>query len=68
MIDWQIAEQLTPEDLQERGTTAAKLKKLWMDVADDMALIPENNVKVTVDEGTVTILVSQTLMECMRGC
>ena len=68
MVDWQIAEQLTPEDMQERGTTAAKLKQLWMDVADDMALIPENNVKVTVEDGTVTILVSQTLMECMRGC
>ncbi|WP_243545090.1 hypothetical protein [Pseudodesulfovibrio tunisiensis] len=66
-MGWVIAESFPKEDLEKEGVSSTWLQKKWMDVADDMALIPERNVRVVEEGGVVRIEVSQELMECVRG-
>ncbi len=68
MSEWNSVESFTLEALAEDGVTPADLKKRWEEVADDMALIPERNVRVTEQNGMVRVEVSQELLDCMRGC
>lgn len=65
--EWTIAESYAVADMDEQGVTAKWLEGKWMNVAEDMALIPENNVRVIEEDGIVRVEVSVYLMECMRG-
>lgn len=65
--EWTVAESYTIEEMAEQGVNVNKLKSKWLNVAEDMALIPENNVRVLHDNGVVRVEVSMYLMECMRG-
>ena len=65
--EWTVAESHSLEDLKEQGVSPKWLEGKWMNVADDMALIPENNVRVVEENGMVRVEVSTYLMECMRG-
>lgn len=65
--EWVVAESYPLEDLKEQGVTPKWLEGKWLNVAEDMALIPENNVRVIEEDGNVRIEVSVYLMECMRG-
>lgn len=65
--EWTIAESYAKADMEENGVTATWLAGKWMNVAEDMALIPENNVRVIEEDGIVRVEVSVYLMECMRG-
>lgn len=65
--EWTVAESYTLEDMKENGVSPKWLEGKWMNVAEDMALIPENNVRVIVDNGICRVEVSTYLMECMRG-
>ena len=65
--EWVIAESYPITDMEEQGTTPKALEGKWLDVADDMALIPENNVRVIEENGVCRVEVSVYLMECMRG-
>jgi len=65
--EWVVAESYPVSDLKAEGMSPKWLESKWMNVADDMALIPENNVRVIVEDGVVRIEVSVYLMECMRG-
>ncbi|WP_419786824.1 hypothetical protein [Pseudodesulfovibrio sp.] len=65
--EWTVAESHSLAEMEEQGVSAKWLEKKWMDVAEDMALIPENNVRTIEADGVVRIEVSMYLMECMRG-
>ena len=65
--EWTVAESHSLEDLKEQGVSPKWLEGKWMNVAEDMALIPENNVRVVEENGMVRVEVSTYLMECMRG-
>jgi len=65
--EWTVAESHSLAEMEEQGVSPKWLEKKWLDVADDMALIPENNVRIVEENGTVRIEVSMYLMECMRG-
>jgi|GEM_PF-451633 len=65
--EWTIAESYARTDMDEQGVTPEWLSGKWMNVAEDMALIPENNVRVVEEDGVVRVEVSVYLMECMRG-
>lgn len=65
--EWTVAESYSLDDLKEQGVSPKWLEGKWMNVADDMALIPENNVRVVEENGIVRVEVSTYLMECMRG-
>lgn len=65
--EWTVAESYARADMDEKGVTPEWLAGKWMNVAEDMALIPENNVRVVEEDGVVRIEVSVYLMECMRG-
>jgi hypothetical protein len=65
--EWTVAESYTVSDMEAEGISAKWLERKWMNVADDMALIPENNVRVIEENGIVRVEVSMYLMECMRG-
>jgi len=65
--EWTVAESHSLAELEAEGVSAAWLGRKWMNVADDMALIPENNVRVIEENGIVRVEVSVYLMECMRG-
>ncbi|WP_319470617.1 hypothetical protein [uncultured Pseudodesulfovibrio sp.] len=65
--EWVVAESYPLADMQEQGVSAKWLEGKWLNVAEDMALIPENNVRVSEKDGVVTVEVSMYLMECMRG-
>lgn len=65
--EWTVAESYTVGDMEAEGTSPKWLERKWMNVADDMALIPENNVRVIEENGVVRVEVSMYLMECMRG-
>lgn len=62
MSDWIKVAKLPKEspDLE------AEMQK-WIYVAEDMALIPENNVRSTDESDQITIEVSRELYDCMRG-
>lgn len=65
--EWTVAESYAKADLEENGVTPAWLEGKWLNVAEDMALIPENNVRIIEENGIVRVEVSTYLMECMRG-
>jgi len=65
--EWTVAESYALADMQEQGVSPKWLEGKWMNVAEDMALIPENNVRVVEEDGVVRVEVSTYLMECMRG-
>jgi len=65
--EWTVAESFSVTDLEAEGVAPKWLEKKWYNVAEDMALIPENNVRVIEEDGVVRIEVSMYLMECMRG-
>lgn len=65
--EWTVAESYPVEDLKAEGMSPKWLEGKWLNVAEDMALIPENNVRVIVEDGVVRVEVSVYLMECMRG-
>ncbi len=65
--EWVIAESYPLKDMLEGGMTPKALEGKWLDVADDMALIPENNVRIIEENGVCRVEVSVYLMECMRG-
>ncbi|MGE4505471.1 MAG: hypothetical protein AB7D51_09005 [Desulfovibrionaceae bacterium] len=67
MESWKVAESWPAEELFEMGQTPDTLKKKWENVADDMALIPELNVRVTIENEVVRVEVSEELFDCMRG-
>lgn len=66
-MGWVVAESYTVEELAKEGQDVQSLKTKWENVADDMALIPERNVKVTETAGSVRVEVSEELYSCMRG-
>ncbi len=65
--EWTVAESYSIKDMEEQGVTPKWLEGKWLNVAEDMALIPENNVRSIEENGIVRIEVSVYLMECMRG-
>ncbi len=65
--EWTVAESYSLADMKEQGVTPQWLEGKWLNVAEDMALIPENNVRVIEENGVVRVEVSMYLMECMRG-
>jgi hypothetical protein len=65
--EWVVAESYSLADMEEQGVSPKWLMGKWMNVAEDMALIPENNVRVIEEGGIVRVEVSVYLMECMRG-
>ncbi|GAB7021913.1 hypothetical protein [Salidesulfovibrio brasiliensis] len=67
MSEWVVAENYPKEELDKEGVTPEWLLGKWLDVAEDMALIPERNVRVEERGGVVFVEVSEELMNCMRG-
>lgn len=65
--EWTVAESYPREEMDAEGVSPKWLATKWMNVAEDMALIPENNVRVIEENGVVRVEVSMYLMECMRG-
>lgn len=65
--EWTVAESYARKDMDEQGVSPEWLAGKWMNVAEDMALIPENNVRVVEEDGVVRVEVSTYLMGCMRG-
>jgi len=65
--EWVVAESYLLKEMKENGVTPKWLEGKWLNVAEDMALIPENNVRVIMDDGVCRVEVSMYLMECMRG-
>lgn len=60
--EWVLAENVEGGP----GEAQALLGK-WYEVAEDMALIPERNVRVTSEAGRVRVEVSRELFDCMSG-
>ena len=67
MSEWNVIESYSLESMEEEGYSKESLQGKWEEVADDMALIPDRNVRVTELNGVVRVEVSQELLECMRG-
>lgn len=65
--EWTVAESYSVEELEANGVTPQWVEGKWLNVAEDMALIPENNVRLIVENGVARVEVSVYLMECMRG-
>lgn len=64
---WVVAESFPVEEMVKEGVSPSWLRTKWENVADDMALIPENNVRVEVRNDVCFVEVSEELMNCMRG-
>ena len=64
---WHIMETYTKEELDKENVSPAWIKAKWENIADDMALIPERNVRVVEEDGVVRIEVSQEIVDCIRG-
>ncbi|HMM37661.1 MULTISPECIES: hypothetical protein [Desulfovibrio] len=60
--EWVLAENVASEP----GEAEVLLAK-WHEVAEDMALVPELNVRVREEDGRVRVEVSQELYDCMSG-
>ena len=65
--EWVVAESYPVREMEGNGVTPEWLEGKWLNVAEDMALIPENNVRLIVENGVCRVEVSTYLMECMRG-
>ena len=50
-----------------KGVDPAELRYKWEEIAIDMALIPEENVRLYVEDSVVRIEVSEELYDCMAG-
>lgn len=61
-MGWKVAESHPLKDVDP-----AELRDKWACVAMDMALIPENNIRVYIEDGIVRIEVSEELYDCMAG-
>ncbi len=61
-MSWKVAESYPLKDVDP-----AELRDKWVNVAMDMALIPENNIRVYIEDGIVRIEVSEELYNCMAG-
>ncbi len=59
--EWILAEKV-PVD----GADPKALLTKWANVAEDMALVPELNVRMRVEEGQFVVEVSPELMEVFR--
>lgn len=66
-MSWKIAESYPAEELFEMGQSPDTLEKKWKNVAEDMALIPDMNVRVVLENEVVRVEVSEELFDCMRG-
>ncbi|MGE4552828.1 MAG: hypothetical protein AB7D57_06930 [Desulfovibrionaceae bacterium] len=67
MSEWNIVESYAAEELADQDLAPGDLKRRWTEVAEDMALIPENNIRVVEQAGVVRVEVSEELYDCMRG-
>jgi len=65
--EWVVAESYPIKEMEANSVTPKWLEGKWLNVAEDMALIPENNVRVIEENGVCRVEVSMYLMECMRG-
>jgi len=65
--EWVVAESYPLKDMKENNVSPKWLEGKWLNVAEDMALIPENNVRIIVENDVCRVEVSMYLMECMRG-
>lgn len=61
MDEWIVAEQLPVDDADPKALLAK-----WANVAEDMALVPELNVRLRVEAGQFVVEVSQELYEVFR--
>lgn len=66
-MSWIIAEGYPKEELEKEGVSAKWMQGKWEEVAEDMALIPERNVRIRETEEMVFIEVSEEMMRCMKG-
>lgn len=61
-MDWIFAEKLPVDECDPKA-----LLRKWADVAEDMALVPELNVRMRVEEGFFVVEVSPELFDVFRG-
>ena len=66
-MSWKVAESYPAGELLEMGQSPESLRTKWENVAEDMALIPERNVRVVLENEVVRVEVSEELFDCMRG-
>jgi len=66
-MGWVVAESYPVEEMEKEGVSPEWLRGKWENVAEDMALIPETNVRVEIRNGVCFLEVSEELMACMRG-
>ncbi|MDD4730633.1 MAG: hypothetical protein PHX58_01730 [Desulfovibrio sp.] len=66
-MGWVVAESFPLHEMDNNGLTKENLQGRWEEVADDMALIPERNVRVVEERGIVRVEVSEEMYDCMRG-
>lgn len=59
--EWILAEKVPVDDADPKA-----LLTKWANVAEDMALVPELNVRMRVVEGQFVVEVSPELMEVFR--
>ncbi|XPV76754.1 MAG: hypothetical protein ACNI27_02210 [Desulfovibrio sp.] len=67
MSEWVVMESFTKEELEKGEVDGQGLYEKWLNVADDMALIPENNVTVDEENDVIRVKVSTVLYDCMAG-
>lgn len=62
MEEWIFAEKLPVDEADPKA-----LLRKWADVAEDMALVPELNVRMRVVDGHFLVEVSPELFDVFRG-
>ena len=62
MDEWILAEKLPVDDADPKA-----LMTKWANVAEDMALVPELNVRMRVEAGHFVVEVSAELYDVFRG-
>ena len=67
MSEWVVMESFTKEELESGEVDGQGLYEKWLNVAEDMALIPENNVTVDEENDVIRVKVSDVLYSCMSG-
>ena len=67
MSEWVVMESFTKEELESGEVDGKGLYEKWLNVAEDMALIPENNVTVDEENDVIRVKVSDVLYSCMSG-
>lgn len=66
-MSWIVTESFPLHEMEHNGLTIENLQGRWEEVADDMALIPDRNVRVVEENGIVRVEVSEEMYDCMRG-